>query len=317
MSTPLKSALDSLRGTLVDNWPIKLTALGLAAVLWAAVAAQEPTTQIVPVVVRVEPPPGRNLVGAIPEVRALFRGIPRELIKLYADAPIIRKTLPDTITGSSFALELAVSDIAVIDGAAVNAQQIEPQSIRITLDDVSRKSVPVVNRVTIEPDSGYQIFGGVTVSPSSITIQGPQDRVAAVTSIGTESVALSGVRAPLRRRVPLSTTDLAGLRPSQTSVTVTAEISALADRVIDGVRVVLDAGDGSTWISTPATVNVIVTGRLSRMSSLSRDSVRVVATPPSDNATAEAVVPLRVTAPQGLRARATPDSVTVRRGDGD
>jgi len=317
MSNPLKRAVSSLRGTLIDNWPIKLTALGLAAVVWAAVAAQEPTTQIVPVVVRVEPPPGRNIVGTVPEVRALFRGIPRELIKLYADAPIIRKTLPDTITGSDYTLDLAIADIAVIDGAAVNAQQIEPASIRITLDDVSRKSVPVVNRVTIQPDSGYQIFGGVTVSPSSITIQGPQDRVAAITSVATESVALSDVRASLRRRVPIVTTDLAGVLLSQTSVTVTAEISALADRVFDGVQVVLDADDGRTWTSVPATVNVIVTGRVSRMSGLSRDSVRVLATPPTDDATVEAVVPLRVTAPQGLQARATPDSVTVRRGDSD
>lgn len=317
MSNPLKSAVSSLRGTLIDNWPIKLTALGLAAVLWAAVAAQEPTTQIVPVVVRVEPPPGRNVVGAIPEARALFRGIPRELIKLYADAPIIRKTLPDTITGSGYTLDLSVSDITVIDGAAVNAQQIEPQSIRITLDDVSRKTVPVVNRVTIEPDSGYQIFGGITVSPSSITIQGPQDRVAAVTSVATESVALTGVRAPLRRRVLLDTADLTGVRPSQSSVTVAAEISALADRVFDGVRVVLDHADGRTWTALPGTVNVIVTGRVSRMSSLSRDSVRVLATPPADDDAVEAVVPLRVVAPQGLRARATPDSVTVRRGDSD
>jgi YbbR domain-containing protein len=315
MSSLLQRAASSLRATLIDNWPIKLTALGLAAILWAAVAAQEPTTQIVPVLLRVEAPPGRTVVGTLPEVRALFRGIPRELIKLYAEAPVIRKTLPDTITGSSYALDLAVSDITVIDGAAVNPQQIEPQTIRIVLDDVGRKSVPVVHQVTVEPDSGHQIFGGISVSPGSITIQGPQDRVAAVTTVSTMPLALTGLRAPVRRRVPIDTIPLSGLRLSQTTVTVTAEIGALADRVFDGVRVMVDADDRAAWVAEPGTVNVIVTGRVSRMSNLTRDSVRVLVAPPSD--ADEGRMALRVFAPQGIVARVNPDSVTVRRAGSD
>jgi hypothetical protein len=316
MSNPLQSAVSSLRRSLIDNWPIKLTALGLAAVLWAAVAAQEPTTQIVPVLLRVEPPPGRSIVGAVPEVRALFHGIPRELIKLYAEAPVIRKTLPDTITGSEYTLELTVSDIAVIEGAAVNPQQIEPQTIRIVLDDVAQKTVPVVHRVTVEPDSGYQVFGGISVSPGSITVQGPQDRVAEVTTVSTVPLALTGLRAPLRRRVPINTTDLEGLRLSPSAVTVTVEVSALADRVFDGVQVGLDVDDRAQWTVVPATVNVVVTGRLSRMAGLTRDSLLVLATPPPGDAD-EGVVPLRVSVAPGLRARATPDSVTVRRVGSD
>jgi YbbR domain-containing protein len=310
MSNPLKSAVSSLRSTLIDNWPIKLTALGLAAALWAAVAAQEPTTQIVPVLIRVEPPPGRTVESTIPEVRALFRGIPRELMKLYAEAPVIRKTLPDTITGSDYVLTLATSDIAVIDGAAVNPQQVEPQSIRIVLDDVGRKSVPVVHRVTVAPDSGHRIFGGISVSPGSITIQGPQDRVAGVSSVTTLPLALTGVRTPVRRRVPIDTSTLDGLRISPSAVTVTADISALADRVFDGVVVTLDGSERGQWVAEPGTVNVIVTGRITRMSSLTRDSVRVFASPPTDGD--EATVPLRVEVPQDLGARVTPDSVTVR-----
>jgi YbbR domain-containing protein len=315
MSNPLKSAVSSLRATLIDNWPIKLTALGLAAALWAAVAAQEPTTQIVPVLIRVEPPPGRSIEGPIPEVRALFRGIPRELMKLYAEAPIIRKSLPDTITGSEFLLTLVTSDITVIDGAAVNPQQIEPQSIRIVLDDVGRRSVPVVHRVTVTPDSGHQIFGGISVSPGSVTIQGPQDRVASVTSVTTVPVALTGLRTSVRRRVPIDTTNLEGLRLTPSAVTVTAEISALADRVFDGVLVTVDAADRAAWVTEPGMVNVIVTGRMTRMSELTRDSVRVLAAPPTG--TDEGTVPLRVVVPQDLRARVTPDSVTVRRDGSD
>jgi len=61
-----------VRDGLVVNWPAKLTALLLSGVLWAAVAAEEPTTQLVPVTLVVQPPPGRTLKGTLPSVQAVY-----------------------------------------------------------------------------------------------------------------------------------------------------------------------------------------------------------------------------------------------------
>ena len=38
-----------IRQAIVTNWPIKVTALAVAAVLWAALSAEEPATQFIPV----------------------------------------------------------------------------------------------------------------------------------------------------------------------------------------------------------------------------------------------------------------------------
>ena len=45
-----------LKRAIAANWPIKLTALVLATVLWAAVEAEEPTTQLIPVSVTITTP---------------------------------------------------------------------------------------------------------------------------------------------------------------------------------------------------------------------------------------------------------------------
>ena len=70
-----------------SNWPIKVTALGLATVLWAAVSAEEPTTQLVPIRLDIQTPTTKTLLQEVPPIRALYAGSARELIKLLTSAP--------------------------------------------------------------------------------------------------------------------------------------------------------------------------------------------------------------------------------------
>jgi YbbR domain-containing protein len=314
MSNLWQNAVSRLRAGLVENWPIKLTALVLAGILWAAVAAQEPTTQLVPVRLTVTPPAGRSVTGGLPEeVQALYSGTARELIKLYARRPAIHKTLPDSITGSTFTLDLSIADLAAVEGAAVKPQQIEPRSIVVQLDDVIRRSVPIAARVQIIPDSGFRIFGGVAITPAQLTIHGSQEQVEAIDTVFTVPLALRGVRGPVRRQVPIDTVPLAGVRfGSRAEVTLTADVGELGDRVIEGVPVVLETEIHGAWTVDPAIVTVTVHGRRRRLSGLTRDSVGVTAYVAGEPA--EARVPLRVATPQGIAVlRITPDSVTVRR----
>ncbi len=314
MSKRWHGAVRRLRAYLVENWPIKLTALILAAIVWAAVAAQEPTTQLVPVRLDITPPEGRSIVGEPPQVQALFAGTARELIKLYRNQPVIQLALPDTITGAAYLLDLSVADIGAIEGAAVTAQQIEPRSVTISLDEVARRLVPVRHRVAVEPDSGYQVFGDVTVSPSSLTVQGPQTLVATVEALYTVPLTLTAVTSSQRRRVAIDTAGLP-VQLSETHVTVAVAVEALADRVFDGVRVTVDAPDGGAWTTDPVAVAVTVHGRESRLASLTRDSIRVLASPPQGQSAG--VVQLLIPPLTDIELRATPDSVLVRRMDRD
>ena len=287
----------------------------LAAIVWAAVAAQEPTTQLVPVRLDITPPNGRSLVGEPPRVRALFAGTARELIKLYAQQPVIQHMLPDTITGSTYQLDLSVADIGAIEGAAVSPQQIEPRSITIVLDEVARRVVPVRHRVSVEPDSGYLVFGNVAVSPASLTVHGPQTLVATVDALYTVQLTLTALTSSQRHRVAIDTTGLSGVQPSQDHVTVSVAVEALANRVFDGVRVTIDAQDAGAWTTDPLAVAVTVHGREGRLASLTRDSIRVLASPPRGQS--ESIVPLQIPSLPDIELRATPDSVLIRRMDRD
>jgi hypothetical protein len=318
MMTPWRRALSKLGDRLVDNWPIKLTALGLAAIVWAAVAAEEPTTQLVPIRLEVHPPEERSIVGSLPNVQALVQGTARELIKLYAAPPTIEATLPDTITGATYQLAFSIGDIEGLEGAAVSVQQIEPRTITIVLDEISRRTVPVVHRVTIEPDSGYVLIGRPRVAPPTVILEGAQSQLALVDTVYTVPLELTAVVSSQRRRVPLDTASLARVRlaePYQPYVTVSATVEALADRVFDAVRVAIVGPEVGAWTTDPVAIAVTAHGIQSRIAGLSRDSIRVSArlpASPGDSTVAVSVEPLR-----GVELTATPDSIILRRTNRD
>jgi len=91
-------------------------------------------------------------------VRALVVGPARALMKLYGAPPAIHKIVPDTVSSSRFVLELATGDVSFPEGGA-KVEDVQPRSIVVALDDVTRKTVAVVPKVTIHPDSGFDVVG--------------------------------------------------------------------------------------------------------------------------------------------------------------
>jgi hypothetical protein len=84
----------------------------------------------------------------------------------------------------------------------------------------------------------------------------------------------------------------------------------LSERVLMGVPVMIRTDRPGTWVSDPAAVLVTVRGRTSRLATLTRDSVQVLAVLGAD--ATDSVVSIQVTAPPQIAAWANPDSVTLR-----
>jgi hypothetical protein len=294
------------------NWPIKLTALVLAVVLWAVVTAEETTTQLVPVTLVVRPPEGRSVIGALPTVQARYRGTLRELLKLYENPPVISKDVPAT-TGTSPTIRLAPGDLAGVEDADVIALEVLPESVTVLLDDILRRRVPVVSRVEFRPDSGYEVFGDVSITPSEVTVQGPEALVTPIQSVATVEIQRSALTRPAEYTVALDTSGFGLVNVEPQVVRVRADIGAVSTFVLMGVEVRVE-GPGGPWQSLTSAVSVTVRGPAARVRRFTRDSVRVVARP--SGAADEELVALEVMPPAGVTGTATPDSVIVRRPDG-
>jgi hypothetical protein len=196
----------------------------------------------------------------------------------------------------------------------VQVREIRPREITLTLDSVARKSVRIVPLVTVVPDSNQVLHGGISISPTVARLVGPDKNLASIESVTTVPTEIANVSGAFSRGVPIDTTALGIVRISPKQVTVTGEMSVLADRSFPGIPVETGAGAITSFIVTPARVAVAVHGPEERVRALTRDSLRVVAHITGAAATAGGgVARLTVVAPKGLTARAIPDSVTLRR----
>lgn len=297
---------------LTRNWLIKLTALFLSVMLYIAVAAQQVTTQLFTLKLLLDVPPGRTLNSKVPTVDVRFSGRGSELLKLRALPPVIRRAVPDTFSGSVWTLRLEPSDVVKPRGVDVQIDEISPREIPIELSAVIRKEIRIVPRVGVATDSGYFLQGGLSITPSIARIVGSEQALAAIESVMTVPVQITGVTGFFSRMVPLDTSVLGVVRIAPKQVEVSGSVTAIVERSFAGIPVETGAGAPRTFTVTPARVSVSVRGPEDRVQLLTRDSLRVVAHLPRRPAPG-AYARLTVLAPRGITARAIPDSVALRR----
>ncbi len=294
------------------NWPIKGAALFLALMLYVAVQLQQPVTTSFDVDLNVQLPPGRALVHKPPKVRVQISGKGSQILKLRSLAGDITRRVPDTLTATTWPIHLDPTEVelALPKGADVRVLDIRPSDITIALDSVSRKDVRIVSLVTVTPESGQMLHGGLSISPTTARLVGPEKSLAGIESVTTVQTEITNVSGAFTRNVPIDTMPLGIVRLAPKQVTVTGEMGLIAERSFAGIPVETGAGAITSFIVTPARVAVNVRGPEERVQALTRDSLRVVA---HITGSSGGVARITVVAPRGITARAIPDSVTLRR----
>jgi YbbR domain-containing protein len=302
----------SLIALFTRNWPIKGAAICLSLMLYVAVQLQQPVTESFPFKLNVLLPPGRTLQQKPPTVQVEVSGKGSQLMKLRSLPGAFTRQVPDTLSGSIWTIILDPSDLVLPKGADVRVVDIRPRAITLTLDSVARKDVRIVPFVTVVPDSGQVLHGGISISPTIARLVGPEKNLATIESVTTIPTEIASVSGAFSRTVPIDTTRLGIVRISPRQVTVTGEMGMLAERTFPGVPVETGAGAVTSFVMTPARVSVTVRGPEARVRTLTRDSVRVIAHIARAGADG-GVARITVIAPSGITARAIPDSVTLRR----
>jgi len=297
------------------NLPIKLAALALALMLYVAVAAQQPVTQTFTLKLTVLPPPGRALLEAPPSVSVLLSGRGSEMLRLRSLRPINLR-VPDTLTAAVWSVSLKASDIDIPKGADVQVADISPRDFAIRLDSVAGKDVRIVPLVRIVAESGYQMQGGLAITPSMARIVGSDRALAAIESVTTVPTEIANVTGPFTRSVPIDTAPLGIVRIAPKEVTVSGDLSIIHERSFAGIPVESGAGALTSFVVTPARVSVVVRGPDAVVQRLTRDSLKVIVHLPGRLPAAGAYARLTVIVPPGIIARAVPDSVNLRRKTG-
>jgi YbbR domain-containing protein len=305
------SARASLFQLIARNWPIKLAAAFFAVMLYVAVAAQQPLSQSFAMRLYVAVPPGRTVRQQPAGVTVVITGKGSEILKLRSFARVIRKTIPDTFSATAWRVQLSPADIELPKGSDVQVADIRPRDFDVVLDSVAHKDVRIVARVRVEAESGY-VLHGLSITPSLARVVGPEAALAKLDSVATLPTVISSVNGPFFRTVPLDTAPLGIVRIVPKEVRMAGEVTAIVERSLTGVPIANAASGATGFLLAVERVAVRVRGPESKVNTLTRDSVRVVAHLVG-RAGPGSYARLTVSAPPGVVARAVPDSVSVKR----
>lgn len=296
------------------NWPIKLAAIFFAIMLYIAVAAQQPLTQSFAMRLAVAVPPGRTIKQQPVAVTVVITGKGTEIMKLRSFPQVIHKVVPDTFSATVWHVHLLPADVEIPKGTDVQVADIAPRDVDVVMDSVGRKDVRIAPQVKVETDSGY-VLRGFSIVPSLAHVVGPEKTLGRLDSVLTLPIVISNVTGPFFRTVPIDTAPLGVVRISPKEVRVAGEVVAVIERSIVGVPITTAASGFTGFLLSPERVAVSVRGPEPKVNTLTKDSVRVVAHLVG-KAGPGGYARLTVTAPPGIKARAVPDSVGLKRKTG-
>jgi YbbR domain-containing protein len=180
------------RPAIFRNLGTKLLALAIAILVWFVFSAQQrerisERSYRIPLSIA-NVPPGTLIASPLPptievRLRGPFTAL-RQLDPVKLEAVV---DLADATRGEGIH-HLAPEDINVPEAVEVIA--IAPSEIRIALDTIAEKTLPIVPRVTGKPAEGFEVVD-VAVEPRAARLNGPSSALSAMKDVETDPILLA------------------------------------------------------------------------------------------------------------------------------
>ena len=286
--------LNRLRRMITENWGLKLLSLAFATLLWMFVVGEKRSEVSLSVPLELtRVPPDRVIVSPVPEaIRVRLNG-PRTLLAAIDPNKLVITLDLDGIQPGISAFEILPSRLNLPRG--VDVTYISPSVVTLEADRKVRKTVAVKPRIRGTPAEGFEV-AGVTVEPTTVTLEGAERVLKGLKEIPTEPVDVTGLDGSVSRPVALAMPDPTVRLVEPVNVRLSVEIrKVVAEREFMDVPVpVPEPG----WRARPAGVRVRLRGSLTELSRLTASDLRVrvdpVPEPPAGR------VRVRVEVPAGM-----------------
>jgi len=182
-----------LLDALTNDLLLKLTALGLAFLLWTTVKTPDSVAiDGIPVdtVVR---DAGWTLVGeAEPAAVTIeFSGPLRQLVRVATERPPIIVTV-DEVTDTVETVQLRSTQLSLGAGMEdIRVETIRPIMVRLRFDRITSRRVPVAVRVVGDAAEGYESTGPVLLDPAVVRVTGPRHVIEQIDSLRLGPIELT------------------------------------------------------------------------------------------------------------------------------
>jgi len=196
---------DLFRKALIDDWHLKLLALGITLALWFAVTGLSKPTTARFSNVRLSMQSSDNTItdSEVSTIDLVLSGDARKInqIDSLSASVDLRGLAPGERT-----VTLTPTNVFVPLPPGVKIDDIWPNRVQVKLERVEEKEVPVKIETTGELASNLEVYSR-TATPSRITVRGPESVLDQLSSISTEKIDLKGRTGDFTLTQPLAVTD--------------------------------------------------------------------------------------------------------------
>jgi YbbR domain-containing protein len=301
---------------ILQNSGFKIVAVVMAMLLWFHVATEKvyEYTKSFPVEIS-NIPEGLVLAREAPrEIQARIQGKGKELLKLLLmEKRILEIDIGDFRAGENN-YDFKPEMIPMPEGLYLKVEEIEsPKSVRISLDRLMEKTVPIRSRITIVPEEGYIASGEASLQPQEVTISGPRGFVRNITSIETEERVLDNVTEEVSDRIGLVLPEGHNLELSPDEVNFFAGVQKAVGKEIARVPVeIVNLARGRKVEVRPESISVVVFGGEDVVNQLTKDQIKVMVDCANAKRLEEAKLQPQVKLPPLVSLiRTEPDSLVV------
>jgi hypothetical protein len=293
----------------LKNLPLKLTALGLAFLLWFHVVTDKTYDYRAELAFRAAPlPAGWVLTDPLPEtIRLQVHGSGKELMRLLWEGGtaelLVEPGLHEQITVTAAHLQLNMD-------AEVGVQRvIDPTHVMVSVDSLVRQPKRVRFQGEYATSPGLSLVRPPVLVPDQVMLAGPKARVEAVAAVNTVPVDLRLLTESVSREVSLELGQAYNVKATPATVRLELEVAPTVRREVSGVPVQVPAG----WMADPPEVTLGVAGAAERLGGLGAEYYRAAVTlPPSVRP--DSLYTVHATVPPLVEILSVhPDRVRIRR----
>jgi YbbR domain-containing protein len=236
------------------EWILKVISLCLAVLLWSFVGGEDDVEKNVMVPVEVINLPADLIISNKykKDIEVTVRGPRSAIVQMQKERSARQIDLSKATPGTRVE-RMEEESIPVNRG--VKVLRVQPSSIILSLDHLTRKELPI-NPVTIGSVATGYVLKQLTIDPKSITINGPETILSRVDVIQTTPINLQGLSQSMQLQIPLELdpkiVDLIG------ETSITADVDITYDTVKKTVKnaPVIVIEDNERQKVTPPTVAV-------------------------------------------------------------
>lgn len=251
-----------MRAFFTENLGLKLVSLLLASALWAFVQTQHASevAYFVPLELSGLPP---NLVitNDVPPTVSIRVAGPRAQQTLLTPRKLALSIDLSGIQPGMSAFEISREQLSLPTGLTLT--QISPERVRIEVEPLATKEVPVEWTTRGEVATGYRLNLQLSsIAPDRVTVGVAESEAAGLERIETRPVDVEGLRGDLRERVFLDRSDrrIRSVRPETVVLSLVIE-EVVIEKTLDGIPVEVQGLDGSIGVLVePALVRATVRG---------------------------------------------------------